>query len=176
MANVPAPPPPPNWAGQQKPAPAETLGAPAGFWIRFVAYLIDAFILGVVFILVCGVMALVAAILGLFDDNSGEDLSPAAIGIIVLGLLVQIFVNWLYEALLTSGTHGATLGKRAVGVRIVREDGSTMGFGRATLRFFLKVMVTPMLPFAIGYLLAAFTSRKRALHDLMADTYVIKSS
>jgi uncharacterized RDD family membrane protein YckC len=36
-------------------------------------------------------------------------------------------------------------------------------------------MVTPMIPFAIGYLMAAFTARKRALHDIMADTFVIKT-
>ena len=54
-------------------------------------------------------------------------------------------------------------------------EGAPLSFGRATGRHFLKFIVTPMVPFAIGYLLAAFTSGKKALHDMMADTRVIKN-
>ena len=92
----------------------------------------------------------------------------------ILILLVLIIVNWLYEALMTSSPRGATLGKMAIGVRIVRVDGAQLSFGRATARHFLKVMITPLVPFAIGYLMAAFTARKRALHDVLADTLVVK--
>jgi uncharacterized RDD family membrane protein YckC len=94
---------------------------------------------------------------------------------VVLAVLAYLVIGWLYEAFLTSGPHGATLGKQAVGVRILCADGTPLSFGRATGRHFLKVMVTPMIPFAIGYLMAAFTARKRALHDVMADTFVIKT-
>ena len=94
---------------------------------------------------------------------------------VVLALLTYVVIGWLYEAFLTSGPHGATLGKQAVGVRIVCADGAPLSFGRATGRHFLKVFVTPMIPLAIGYLMAGFTARKRALHDIMADTLVIKT-
>ena len=76
---------------------------------------------------------------------------------------------------MTSSPRGATLGKQALGLRIVRADGAQLSFGRATARHFLKVMITPLVPFAIGYLMAAFTARKRALHDFLADTLVIRS-
>jgi len=85
-----------------------------------------------------------------------------------------IIVSWLYEALMTASERGATVGKRAVGLRIVSADGTRMSFGRATGRHFAKSLITPLIPFAIGYLMAGFTDRKRALHDMIADTVVVK--
>src|SRR5215813_3743212 len=161
-------PPPPSWSNQQQTATSEPVGAPAGFWIRFLAYVVDGFILLLALTVIGGV------IFGLVIALGGSD-SEVAIGVgIVFAFIVYFVVGWLYEALLTSGPHGATFGKQAVGVRIVRADGTPMSFGRATGRHFLKMLVTPMVPLAIGYLLAGFTSGKRALHDFMADTLVIK--
>ena len=165
-------PPPPSWSGQQQVAAPESLGPPAGFWIRFVAYIIDAFILVLALVVIGGVIIGLAVAIG---GTSGRD-SEVAIGAgVVLALLTYVVIGWLYEAFLTSGPHGATLGKQAVGVRIVCADGAPLSFGRATGRHFLKVFVTPMIPLAIGYLMAGFTARKRALHDIMADTFVIKT-
>ena len=97
-----------------------------------------------------------------------------------MAILALIVVNWLYEALMTSSPRGATLGKQALGLRIVRADGAQLSFGRATARHFLKVMITPLVPFAIGYLMAAFTARKRALHDFPGrharDTFALTIS
>jgi uncharacterized RDD family membrane protein YckC len=164
---VATPPPPPVWSSAQDIVPLSP-GHPAGFWIRFVAYVIDMLILGVGALIIFGI---VFALLAL----SGAELESGLTVIIglVLGIVPMIVIGWLYEALLTSGPHGATLGKRAVGVQIVRADGTQLSFGRATARYFLKAMITPMVPFAIGYLLAAFTAGKRSLHDFMADTLVI---
>jgi uncharacterized RDD family membrane protein YckC len=165
-------PPPPTWSSPLPPATAEQLGPPAGFWIRLVAYIVDAFILMIVLVVVGAVFIGLAVAIG---GSSGEK-SEFAIGVgVVLAILAYVGIGWLYEALLTSGPHGATLGKQAVGVRIVTSEGAPLSFGRATGRHFLKVIVTPMVPFAIGYLLAAFTSGKKALHDMMADTRVIKN-
>src|SRR5262249_27206424 len=155
---------------------------PAGFWIRFVAYMIDGLILGAAALMMLGAAGTVVAIsLGLediddldiydLDDNPG----PILIGVF-LAAIVFIIMSWLYEALMTSSRLGATLGKRALGLRIIRADGAPLSFGRATARHFLKVMITPMVPLAIGYLLAAFTKGKRALHDFMADTLVVQVS
>jgi uncharacterized RDD family membrane protein YckC len=74
----------------------------------------------------------------------------------IAGLVMLLTViAWLYEALLTSSTRGATLGKMVLGLRIVRDDGTQLSFGRATGRFFLKAIVTPAVPLGIGYLMAA---------------------
>jgi uncharacterized RDD family membrane protein YckC len=165
-------PPPPSWSNQPQATTGEPIGPPAGFWIRFLAYIVDAFILALALILIGGVVVGLAIALGGADSKD----SDVAIGIgVVFALLIYFVVGWLYEALLTSGPHGATFGKQAVGVRIVRADGLPMSFGRATGRHFLKILVTPMVPLAIGYMLAGWTQGKRALHDFMADTLVIKT-
>ena len=165
-------PPPPSWSGQQQVATIAEIGPPAGFWIRFVAYIVDAFILTLALVLIGGVVIGLAVVI---SGTSGMDSEVAIGAAVVLAILAYLVIGWLYEALLTSGPHGATLGKQAVGVRIVCADGTPMSFGRATGRHFLKVFVTPMIPLAIGYMMAGFTARKRAVHDMMADTFVIKT-
>ncbi|MFI5000403.1 MAG: RDD family protein [Reyranellales bacterium] len=165
-------PPPPDWANRQQIAAAD-IGPAAGFWIRFVAYMIDSLILGVAAGIIIGIVVGIAVLSG-GSNNEDRNLVTVIVGA-VIGVALMIVIGWLYEALLTSSPKGATLGKQAVGVRIVRADGTQLSFGRATARYFLKAMITPMVPFAIGYLLAAFTAGKRALHDFMADTLVIKS-
>ncbi len=146
---------------------------PAGFWIRFVAYMIDALIVTAVSVLVIGICVGVV----ILTDESLDLENPGGIviGAVLVVIAVLIVINWLYEALMTSSPRGATLGKLALGLRIVRADGAQLSFGRATARHFLKFMITPLVPLAIGYLMAAFTNRKRALHDILADTLVIKS-
>jgi uncharacterized RDD family membrane protein YckC len=88
----------------------------------------------------------------------------------------MVVVAWLYEAILTSSASGATWGKQAMGLRVLRSDGVRLSFGRATARYFSKSLITPLLPLFIGYLLAAFTRRKQALHDFIADTVVVWTS
>ena len=76
---------------------------------------------------------------------------------------------------MTSSERGATLGKRALSLRVVKSDGTRLTFGRATGRFFAKAFITGLNPrFGIGYIMAGFTDRKRALHDMIADTVVVK--
>ncbi|WP_147149879.1 RDD family protein [Reyranella soli] len=146
---------------------------PGGFWIRFVAYMIDAFVLLVPGTILIGLF--IGFVVLTHESTDDEELAAP---LIVAGLLTAaalIVVNWLYEALMTSSPRGATFGKMALGLRIVRADGAQLSFGRATARHFAKYMVTPMVPLAIGYIMAAFTNRKRALHDILADTLVIRS-
>ena len=165
-------PPPPTWSEQQ-PATIGRTGAHAGFWIHLVAFTIDGFVLSAALVAAFGFTVTVVAI-----SVPGDDKDKAAVLGVEAGfafLLAFIVGAWLYEALMTSSPRGATLGKMALGVRIARADGMQLSFGRATARHFLKAMVTPLVPFAIGYLMAAFTARKRALHDVLADTLVIKS-
>jgi uncharacterized RDD family membrane protein YckC len=166
-------PPPPAWSDRQQVAIAE-IGLPGGFWIRFVAYIIDSFVVSIASIVIVGIF--IAAVL--LADESTDDSKEALfiVGSIVVMVLALIVINWLYEALMTSSPRGATLGKLALGLRIVRVDGAQLSFGRATARHFLKFMITPLVPLAIGYLMAAFTARKRALHDFLADTLVIRSN
>jgi uncharacterized RDD family membrane protein YckC len=165
-------PPPPAWPDRQPVASAE-IGRPGGFWIRFVAYLLDAFIVSIAAGVIVGIFIAIVLLSDQSIDDSNDSLF--IIGGAIVMVLALIVINWLYEALMTSSPRGATLGKMALGLRIVRADGAQLSFGRATARHFLKVMITPLVPLAIGYLMAAFTARKRALHDFLADTLVIRS-
>ena len=168
MSNAP---PPPAWSDRQQVAIAE-IGPPGGFWIRFVAYVIDGLILMAALVIVFGIAVAAVAISVPGDDKAKADTLSVEVGFGFL--LAYVTSAWLYEALMTSSPRGATLGKLALGLRIVRADGAQLSFGRATARHFLKFMITPLVPLAIGYLMAAFTARKRALHDVLAETLVIR--
>ncbi len=165
-------PPPPVWP-DRRPVIVTDVSPPGGFWIRFVAYMIDGLVLTVAAGAIVGLFVLF--VIGSADANEDET-SPAIAFAIVLMILALLLIGWLYEALMTSSRRGATLGKQALGLRVIRADGARLSFRRATARYFLKYIITPLVPLLIGYLMAAFTARKRALHDVLADTLVIRSS
>ena len=161
-------PPPPVWS--DRPLVAVEGAPPAGFWIRFVAYMIDWLVLSIPLAIAIVVLVVVHG-----DRWTEPEESAAIVGTTALLLVALIIINWLYEALMTSSPRGATLGKMALGLRIVRFDGAQLSFGRATARYFAKAIATPAVPLFIGYIMVAFTNRKRALHDILVDTLVIRS-
>lgn len=75
---------------------------------------------------------------------------------------------------LAHGLGGATLGKRLVGIRVVRRDGNPPGLGRAALRAVLAFLSLALV--GLGVLLALFTRSGRTLHDLVARTWVVDAS
>ncbi|MDX6534177.1 MAG: hypothetical protein QOF68_1921 [Gaiellales bacterium] len=119
----------------------------AGFWKRAAAFLIDAIILAVP-------NAIILAALG---RSSGD--------------LVVLVLDWLYFAYQESSEAQATLGKRALGIKVTDVEGNRITFARATGRYFAKILSA--LTLLIGYIMAAFTARKQALHDLIAGTLVV---
>jgi uncharacterized RDD family membrane protein YckC len=152
---TPPPPPPP-------PVPGTTAALDyAGFWRRVGAILIDGLLLSLVTI------PLNAAFGGdPMDANAqGAYLTSPAYGI-------STVIQWLYFALMESSSKQATLGKMAIGIRVTDLEGNRIGFGRATGRYFAKILSALII--GIGFLMAAFTQRKQALHDLIAGTLVVK--
>jgi uncharacterized RDD family membrane protein YckC len=121
----------------------------AGFWMRFLAVIIDGIVLGVV----QGILSL------MIDDQS------SLIGI-------NFLISFAYTVGFTAA-EGATPGKMAVGCKIVAEDGSDLSIGRAIGRFFANILNAFTLGF--GYLLIAFTPEKRGIHDYVAGTVVVKT-
>ena len=81
--------------------------------------------------------------------------------------------TWLYYASMESSTHQATLGKMALGLYVTDLNRQRLSFGRASGRFFAK-LVSGLIPFAIGYIMAGFTARKQALHDMIASCLVLR--
>jgi uncharacterized RDD family membrane protein YckC len=128
---------------------APATAAYAGFWRRAAAILIDALILAIP----SGI------VLGILGRGAGN--------------LAVLVLDWLYFAYQESSEAQATIGKRALGIKVTDLEGNRLTFGRATGRYFAKILSTITL--GIGYLLAAFTVRKQALHDMVASTLVVKS-
>jgi uncharacterized RDD family membrane protein YckC len=151
------PPPPPVWASGPGGPPAIRYG---GFWIRVVAYLIDAIVLNIVLWLLTVITGL-----RLISYTTTDHLEP-------LPILAPLVVNWLYFALMESSERGATLGKMAVGLRVVTGAGQRLSFANATGRYFAKFISALIL--GIGFIMVAFTERKRGLHDMIANTLVVK--
>ena len=161
-SQYPPPPPPPPGYGQYGQMQGPTYG---GFWLRLVAYIIDAVILNIVGFVV---RLILSSVMGVQTPSStGFDTVTITSG------LVGLVVAWLYFALQESSPAGATVGKRVLGLRVVRGDGTPLTFARATGRFLAKFISAFIL--LIGYIMAGFTERKRALHDMIADTVVIKT-
>ncbi|MDI1284699.1 MAG: RDD family protein [Reyranella sp.] len=154
-----AAPPPPVWDAHPAAPALVTYG---GFWIRLVAYIIDSVLLSFVGAVIGGVFGGAMAIGG----GNGDSIS---MGGGILGLVIA----WLYFALMESSERGATVGKMALGLRVVTDKGERLSFMNATGRYFAKILSALIL--CIGFIMIAFTDRKRGLHDMIANTLVIKT-
>ena len=136
----------------------------AGFLRRAVAAIIDLCLLGFLQAII-----MVAVIAGMTFGESSEQTAV----ILTVALNLAIFVAmWLYFALMESSKLQATLGKMIIGVVVSDLDGNRISFGRATGRYFGKAVSTVIL--MIGYMMAGWTGRKQALHDIMAKCLVIR--
>jgi len=119
----------------------------AGFWQRFVAVLIDAIIVSA---------ATGTAVIATFGH----------------GLAFGFVGPWLYEGFMMSSEWQATVGKRVMSIVVTDLEGGRISFGRATGRHFAKYLSAFLL--GVGFVMAAFTSKKQALHDIIAETLVVK--
>lgn len=141
---------------------ASTESPYAGFWRRVGAYLIDYILLAIpIFIL--------AVPFGVFVSRAPGE-APG--GGLFVWYLIAIVGSWLYYALMESSQYQATLGKMAIGIVATDAKGQRLTFGRATGRYFGKFISG--LVCGIGFLFAAFTEKKQAVHDLIASTLVVK--
>ena len=145
----------------------------AGFFRRAFAFIIDLFIVSLPTAFIFGPMVAMQTMnLGGTPENISA-VQASVLGATVFSWqLIALLITWLYFALLESGSKQATWGKRLLGIKVVGADGGRIGFGRATARFFCKA-ISYML-FYIGFIMAGFTNRKRALHDMIVETYVVK--
>ena len=146
-------------------------GAYAGFWIRFVAYVIDIIVLAIG----CGAVqrVLVGSMFGVprFDPGTGFDIAVLA-PLIGVSILIQLIGSACYEGFFIAKL-GATPGKMVIGAKVVCADGSAVSLGRAFGRYFAKILSGMVL--CIGFIMIGFDSQKRGLHDLICETRVVKS-
>jgi uncharacterized RDD family membrane protein YckC len=173
----------PVMAGYPAPvAPAAAMYQPlyAGFWLRFVAYIIDGLIIGIPFgVIILILLAATGVLAGIQNIRPGQ--TPNAIfalfgvGAILCVIVIALAGSWLYYAWCESSEWQATLGKKALGLYVTDMEGRRITFGRASGRFFAK-MITGLIPFGIGYMLAGFTAKKQALHDMIASCLVLRKN
>ena len=138
----------------------------AGFWVRFAAKFVDGIITGV---LNFAVAAVVGVLVGAVAAKAGG--APAALGAMALSYAINITLSVAYTTFFV-GKFAATPGKMAAGLKVVRADGGKVSYGRAFGRTFAEWLSG--LTLTIGYIMAAFDDEKRALHDRICDTRVVK--
>ena len=146
-----------------------------GFWIRFVALIIDAIIVGIVGTIITlplrllGIGAVVSNV-NQNDPSAALSALPTILAASGLSFLIQMALAVGYEAYFLS-TRGATLGKMALGLKVIRTDGGPISIGLAVGRTFGRILSGIIL--YIGFIMAGFDPQKRALHDRICNTYVI---
>jgi uncharacterized RDD family membrane protein YckC len=136
-----------GWAQQTTagPAPGVTFG---GFWIRFVAYIIDIIIIGIVY-------------------GIAVSISTSLVAVVYVAALAYFILCW--------GLLGQTIGMMPFGLRIVRNaDGGKLTWGNVILRIIGWIVSSAVLD--IGFIWAAFDSRKRGWHDMIGGTVVIRGN
>lgn len=150
----------------------------AGFWLRFVAFIIDDILIGFAAFLVSlpFIGGIVFSAIGIGEDpESTENIVKGVAGILgsVIGMsLAILLLVWLYYALMESSKTQGTIGKMALGLKVTDLEGNPVSFGRATGRYFGKI-ISGMLLY-VGYILAGLTEKKQALHDMMASCLVVR--
>ncbi len=137
----------------------------AGFLRRWVALTLDCVILAVPYYLLIFVIAIMSAA----AEHSGRS-EPAAMFMLLIYPL-WFLLAWLYYALQESSSYQATLGKRALGIKVTDANGQRLTLAHASGRWFAAAL--SYLTCYIGFVMAGFTERKRALHDMVADTLVV---
>lgn len=142
----------------------------AGFWLRFLALALDTLIITVIIAIPIKIIIVIAGI------SLGEDPAHLSTGFTFfetgLGLL-QIALSYFYFIVLTNRNQ-ATIGKRLLGLRVVAEGGAPLSVGKIAFRETIGKLISALILF-IGYLMAAFTGKKQALHDKMVGSVVISN-
>jgi uncharacterized RDD family membrane protein YckC len=130
-------------------AAAANSNAYAGFGVRLVADLLDSIIGAVIFLLF--------------------------VWLPIANIVISFAVMCLYGALTESSEHQASLGKRAMGLKVTDLEGKRISFGQGLGRWFLKSLFGVSLVGWLTFLAILFTNKKQGVHDLMAGTLVWKT-
>ena len=91
-----------------------------------------------------------------------------------LTLALAIVLPFFYFALMESSRHQGSLGKIALGLKVTDLAGERLGLGRSLFRQTMKM--AEVASSGITYLIAGFTGRRQALHDMFAGTLVVRQS
>jgi uncharacterized RDD family membrane protein YckC len=150
----------------------------AGFWWRFLAYIIDEIVISFVsWIFIIPILAIFGISLYSLKQSGFDTDDPMLFaGPFIMAIIAMVFIStlvkWLYFSIMESSKHQGTIGKLVLKIKVTDTSGSRISFARATGRYFGKILSGMIL--LIGYIMAGFTERKQALHDILANCYLIK--
>ncbi|HQH26646.1 MAG TPA: RDD family protein [Oligoflexia bacterium] len=146
----------------------------AGFWLRLCAFVVDGVILQTIYTALAYAALAAGAYVPLnifgISDSIASRLLAVVVSLLVF-LLIALLVCIFYSIVLEASRLHATLGKLVLGLEVVRESGEHVSFWHAVGRNAAKLV--SVLPFSLGFVMAAFTARKQALHDKIARTLVV---
>lgn len=143
----------------------------SGFWVRFLANLIDSLILGVVYFPIAVVSGFIQVFLS-FSSGEENALGVAVITSIIT-TIIYLIIGFAYVIWMPASKHQGTFGKKLMGIKIVGEYGERISLGKSVVRYLGTILSS--LFFYIGYIMAAFHPQKRGLHDIIAKTYVVSA-
>jgi uncharacterized RDD family membrane protein YckC len=146
----------------------------ANFLSRFFAAIVDGLIAGVIWAICFGLLYLCGFAV-LFGSSLQESLfgGLTGAGLMLISAPVGLTALLLYVVRMETGPNEATLGKKLFSLRVLTVDGNRISTGQSLGRFFVKNLFSGLF-LCIGYIMAAFTDRKQALHDLAAGTIVVQ--
>jgi uncharacterized RDD family membrane protein YckC len=153
----------------------------AGFWLRFVAYLLDYIVIYIiqafVFIPILGILGISFAASTGFDfwRLNDEDMIGwiiALVSAVIIGAIIAFIIQVLYFSIMESSKYQATLGKIILGLIVTDTEGNRLDIGKSLLRNLGKIISGFIL--MIGYIMAGLTDKKQALHDIIAGALVVK--
>ncbi len=141
----------------------------AGFWRRVWAGSIDVSLEIVVALLLSFLIDLIFKLVGRALGIAHESTAYVTGFTFIILLAVG---GWLYAACSESSSRRATIGKRIMGLQVVNADGGKLTFGQASARHVMKFL--SLFSLGIGFLMAGWTKRRQALHDIPTDCLVIR--
>lgn len=153
---------------------------PAGFWIRFAAFIIDSFILlMVIWPIYYAYMPTLRPLIEEFsaavsasDITAANNANMAIYKQLLKGPIpIAMAINIIYFSVLEASRFQATLGKRMVDIKVTDKNGNRISLLQSFARNLAKLLSS--LPFYIGYLIAGVSRRKQALHDLMTGSFIV---
>jgi uncharacterized RDD family membrane protein YckC len=140
----------------------------AGFWLRAVAYLIDTILISLVFGLIA---SFYPSTFIKFPDAPSTSLTSLP-QLTPIAFAITITATWFYYTMFEASIWQATPGKRVLRLYVADLNGQRVTFGRAGARNLAKMISS--LTFLVGYLVAGFTEKKQALHDILASCLVLR--
>jgi uncharacterized RDD family membrane protein YckC len=156
-------------SNQPPPPKPETIDVYAGFWFRAMAAIIDSILSYIISVALAIAIIYLLFSTGIVSMSTQAQATEFGEGV---GFIISLIIQTLWWACFESSKWQATPGKKLFGLMVIDTEGRRITFGKALLRYLCKFL--SFITILIGFIMAAFTKKKQALHDKMVGTLVIR--